>query len=203
MAVTNGYCTLAEVKAHLKITDTSDDTLIERAINAASRMLDQEYRTRWYTTASDETRYYTADQSGLLWLKEDILSITTLATDEDGDRVYENTWAATDFDLLPFNASLDTEPYTHIGVAPDGNYSFPVGVAKGVKIIGKFGYCTTANCPPDVNYACIVQSSFLFMSGKAALGVVGGGEMGQEIRMARWHPLVKSIMARFNRPTVG
>jgi hypothetical protein len=203
MAITNGYATLQQVKDHLKLTDTADDSLIERSITAASRMLDQEYRTRWYTTTSDETRYYTADDSSILWLKEDLLSVTTLATDEDGDRTYETTWEATDFDLLPFNASLDTEPYTHIETTPEGSYSFPTSVSKGVKIVGKFGFCTAANCPADVNMACIVQSAFLFLSSKAALGVVGGGEMGQEIRMARWHPLVKSLMARFNRPTVG
>lgn len=201
----NAYCSVAQVKARIDPSGaggTLDDAVIEDAITAACRMLDTEYRTRWYTTVADETRYYTADKSAVLWPREDILSITTLATDADGDRTYEDTWTTADYDLLPHNAALDGEPYTRIGVTPDGSYSFPVGVEKGVRIVGKFGYCAAANCPADVMLAAMVQSAFLLVSSKAALGVVGGGEMGQEIRLSRWHPLVKSIMAKYNRPMV-
>jgi hypothetical protein len=204
--IVNGYCTVAQVKARIDPSGaggTLDDAIIEDAITTASRMLDHEYRTRWYTTAADETRYYTADKSGVLWPDIDIISITTLATDADGDRTYEDTWAATDYDLLPHNAALDGEPYTHLRVTPDGSYSFPVGVEKGVKILGKFGYCTAANCPADVMLACTIQSAFLLMSSKAALGIVGGGEMGQEIRLSRWHPLVTTLMAKYRRVMVG
>ena len=40
MALTNAYTTLQTVKAALRITDNVDDTLIENAINTASRMID-------------------------------------------------------------------------------------------------------------------------------------------------------------------
>jgi len=35
MAITNGYCTLADVKAALRIIDSVDDSLIEQSIEAA------------------------------------------------------------------------------------------------------------------------------------------------------------------------
>ena len=40
MAITNGYATLAQVKAALRITDSLDDTLIEMAIESGSRAID-------------------------------------------------------------------------------------------------------------------------------------------------------------------
>ena len=42
MAITNGYATLAQVKAALRIPadDTVDDTLLEMAIESGSRAID-------------------------------------------------------------------------------------------------------------------------------------------------------------------
>lgn len=40
MAITNGYATLAEVKSALRITDSVDDTLLEMAVESASRLID-------------------------------------------------------------------------------------------------------------------------------------------------------------------
>ena len=40
MAITNGYATLAQVKAALRISDDVDDSLLEMAIESASRAID-------------------------------------------------------------------------------------------------------------------------------------------------------------------
>jgi phage gp36-like protein len=47
VAITNGYCTLAELKASLNITDAVDDTALEAAITSASRMID-DYTERFF-----------------------------------------------------------------------------------------------------------------------------------------------------------
>jgi len=39
MAITNGYCSLAQVKAALRITDEVDDGLLEMAVESASRAI--------------------------------------------------------------------------------------------------------------------------------------------------------------------
>src|SRR3990167_10237043 len=102
MAITNGYLSLEDFKAEAfhEPQDTTSDVAIERIINAVSRKIDEWCFTRFYTTTADETYYYTAAESGKLYT-DDILSLTTLATDEDGDRTYEVTWASTDYDLNP------------------------------------------------------------------------------------------------------
>ena len=50
MAITNGYCTLAEIKAALRLTDTADDTLLENSIEGASRRIDGYCGTFFYQT---------------------------------------------------------------------------------------------------------------------------------------------------------
>ncbi len=52
MAITNGYATLAQVKAALRITDSVDDPLLEMAIESGSRAIDG-YANREPVTAAN------------------------------------------------------------------------------------------------------------------------------------------------------
>jgi len=63
LAITNGYCTLADVKAALRVTDTLDDTLLEVAVESASRLIDGYCNRYFYKTAASEVRYYPATDS--------------------------------------------------------------------------------------------------------------------------------------------
>ena len=179
---TGDYCTLPELKADLwppgSTPDSTDDVTLENIITSVSRWIDAYTSRRFYTTAADETRYYTAPAGGVLFT-DDILSITTLKTDEDGDRTYEITWATTDYDLLPLNASLESQPYSWIEVTPNGAYSFPTS-RKGVQIVGKFGYCATASLPQAIQRACLLQCLRIFKRKDAPFGVISnpfGGDM--------------------------
>jgi hypothetical protein len=154
------------------VSDQADDAQLESVIEAISRWLDDYTGRRFY--AASETRYYTAEWTDLLMI-DDLLSVTSLLTDDDGDRVYETTWQTTDYDLEPFNATLDGRPYTEITIAPNGNYSFPT-TAKGVKLTGSFGYATTA--PKPVKEACLLGAERLARRKDAIFGVTGSGDMG-------------------------
>ncbi len=159
MAITNGYCTLSEFKAYLtaagqEITsDVSDDVVIESIIETASRFIDGECARKFWKNTVDETRYYTATESNYV-RTDDLVSVTTLATDE-GDRDYPNTWTTTDFDLWPYNAALDGRPYVQIVTTPGSDYYFWVGLNKGVRVTGIFGY---PSIPAQIQNACLVIS---------------------------------------------
>ncbi len=202
MTISNGYTTLANLKARLKIstTDTADDAVLEAVIEAASRAIDAHCGRHFYTTTTDETRYYTAEFADLLFLPDDVVSVTTLATDADGDRTYETTWAATDYDLEPDNAALGGEPYTRIAVTPAGRYAFPVGVRRGVKIAGKFGY---ASAPKAVAEACLIQAARLFARKDAPFGAMGSPEFGQFTNIPKLDPDVAMLLRPFLRVGVG
>lgn len=137
MSAVNGYCTLAEVNARMDLTvaDTTRDAFIEQMIEAASRWIDQHTGRHFYALTA--TRYYTAID-GLVLRVSDLASVNALKTDEDGDRAYETTWAATDYDLLPYN----DPPYQWIEVAPNGLRAFP-SFRRGVEVAGVWGWPVT------------------------------------------------------------
>jgi hypothetical protein len=179
MAITNGYTSRKVYKDRFYDEgqgDTKDDEAIDAVIEAVSRFIDEECWQRFYTTASDETRYYTAEKRYTLILPEPLVSVNTLKTDDDGDRTYENTWAVTDYDKMPYNATLNGKPFTWLETTPNGDYSFPIGVAKGVEISGKFGWSTA---PPGIVEACLLGSHRLMARRNSPLGVSGAASMGE------------------------
>ncbi len=199
MTPTNGYATLAELKLRLWPTGTLDatyDSALDQLITAASRRIDETCSPfRFY--AASETRTFKAEFADLLFIPTGLLSVTTLRTDEDGDRVYERTWATTDYDLEPENAALDGKPYTRLATTPNGLYQFPVGVPKGVQLAGSFGYATTA--PALIAEACLLQSMRWWKRKDAIFGVVGSAEMGQLVVIPKLDPDVELMLRPFMR----
>lgn len=136
----NLYATRDAVKARAGLDDTSDDATLDGILRDVSREIELwTGRQFWAVT---QTRLFTARHPCALLLgAADLLAVTSLKTDDDGDRVYETTWAATDYDLEPYDAPLRSPPvpYWEIRVAPNGRYSFPC-VARGVEIVGRWGF---------------------------------------------------------------
>lgn len=132
------YATLAQLKTDLGISDTTDDTLLLRKLEAASRAIESSrYGCARHFYVKTATRTFTAGASShlLLPVGYDLLSITTLKTDEDDDWDYDNTWATTDYHLYPFNEF----PKWKIFVKSGGDYSFP-RQEEGVQLVGLWGY---------------------------------------------------------------
>ena len=196
---TNGYCTLAELCTFARVSGTADDDMLVAAINAVSRWIDEYTGRRFWKDGADTTRYYTAEFADLLFIDDLSAALTALYTDEDGDRTYERTWAATDYDLQPDNAAADGKPYTQIATTPDGNYSFPSG-AKGVKITGKFGW---PSVPTMIKQATLTQAERVFKRRDAPFGVVGSAEMGQIAVVPKLDPDVQAMIVPFIRALVG
>lgn len=180
MAITNGYATLAEVKAVLRLTDNTDNALLEQAIEGASRRIDGYCNRFFYQTAQTPIRLYARY---LYHLTVQDLSSTniTLKTDDDGDGVYEDTWVLnTDYILEPTNAPLQSRPYTMIRAV--GGKSFPLFTEPdlpGVQVTAAWGW---PSVPNDVREACVLLSIRGFARYNAALGVVGFGDMALQVR---------------------
>lgn len=192
MTITNGYTTLQTAKTALGIPldELSEDSLLEATVESVSRMIDEYTGRRFYATT--ETRYYSPVDSDTL-LVDDLLTVTTLKTDENADGIFEITWTTSDYHLLPFNASTNGHPYTRIEATGYGNYSFPVSVKKAVQIAGSFGYSTTA--PKQVAEACKIQSIRLFKRKDAPFGILAGGDMQQAMTIPDLDPDVKMLLS--------
>jgi len=177
--VTNGYVTLAELKAHIQSNggtfSSDDDDNLSIAINAASRWIDGLLSTSFY--ARTETRYYTPDYGDLLYI-DDLLTVTTLKSDDDWDGTYETTWTTDDYILEPRNAAGGSEPgpYRQIRINVNGDYMFPTGVQDGVEITGTWGYATSA--PAAVMQATMLIAHRLWKRKDAIFGVAGSAALG-------------------------
>lgn len=186
MAITNGYCTRADLKTALAIgtADTADDGVLDEIINATSRMID-EYTGQFFYQITGGTAYYEPHSYEEVDI-DPLVSVTSLSVDTDGDGTFETTLAATDYILEPVNAAMFGKPYTSIELAPQTTVAFPADLDKGVRIVGNFGWSAI---PSTVVQACIIASSHLYEARKAYLGVIGSGDTGGVIRLSqKLHP---------------
>jgi hypothetical protein len=193
MAITNGYATLAQVKAALRITDAVDDALLEISINGASRQIDAYCERVFYATTG--TRLYTPQSSFYVEI-DDLSTITKLETNSRGDG-FDVTWAATDYQLEPLNqlAGGMFQPATRIRAIKD--FLFPVfdDAEATVRVTGTFGY---AAIPADVQIACILLSERLFKRFDSPGGVMGFSDIGA-IRVSRNDPDVAALLDPYIR----
>jgi hypothetical protein len=175
MAITNGYITLNELKAALRIpvSDTIDDSLLEKAVNSASRLIDG-YANRSFYNGGTATRIY-APQDAYVTEFDDLQSLTTLVTSSDGEG-FDTTWGTASYQLEPLNGIVDglTTPYTRVRAVDDLTF-LSVGEEATVQITGVWGYATV---PDAISQACVIQASRIFKRLDSPLGVAGFGEMG-------------------------
>lgn len=143
---------------------------IRHLCERASRVFDT--FTRRHCWAKTATNYYRG-AGARLWLPDgDILSVTTLKTDDDADGTFETTWATTDFDLISSEEGFNGAPYDGLEITDFGvNGSFAAGVRRGVEIAGVFGIgngvdadpvvrsVTTANEAIDATEVSIIMSA--------------------------------------------
>ena len=180
MAITQGYASLTDVKNALRITDTLDDTLLETAIESASRMIDS-YTARTFTHAGTATRNFAATDA-LNLIIDDAISVTTVeSTDEIGSTY--TTWTANDYQLEPLNSRSDGLYMPYTGIRAVNTYTWPVVDQQALcRITGVWGW---AAVPTAIKQATIIQSSRLFKRLDSPLGVLGMGDLGQ-IRVSRY-----------------
>jgi len=198
MATSDRYASEAEFKRWIGITDTTDDAVVREVLDTASREIDREVRRFFYQTSAGTVRYYTAVNADEL-LIDDCVTLTAVVTDNGADRTYAYTWTATDYDLLPENAAAANEAYTLLATAPGGDYRLPVGVTKGVKLTGTWGWPAV---PDEIKQACLLRAAWLFKRKDTPLGVAGSSDLGM-IRVGRWDPDFDKLIAPYRQPGVA
>ena len=180
MAITNGYATLSETKAALRITDSVDDSLLEMAIESASRLIDG-YTYRYFYNAGTATRDFVASDS-YLTIIDDLISLSELKTTDEIGSEYV-TWGSADYQLRPVNGKQDglNVPYTSILSTDDLLFNI-LGEQALVRVTGVWGWSAV---PIAVKQATIIQSSRIYKRLDSPLGIAGFGDMGA-IRVNRY-----------------
>lgn len=194
MAIVNGYCTLADVKAALRLTDDVDDGLIEKAIESASRRIDGYCGRFFYKTASTPINIYPINDY-LLRMPEDLANGTvTIKIDTLGNGTYATTLTQNvDYILEPTDAFLRGYPYVHARMV--GGNTFPLEVTPSFptcQVTGFWGWNAT---PADVSQAAVLLSMRQFARLNAALGVVGFADMAITVRAV--DPDVRDLLNQY------
>jgi len=203
MAIENGYASLAEVKAALRITDTVDDALLELAIESASREIEG-YCERVFYDVGTATRVFMPEDSYITQI-DDLQGLTTLETSSDGNS-FDTTWTASDYQLEPLNGVAGglTQPSTRIRAI--GDYLFPIWSVLNtnaneatVRITGTWGWATV---PTAIKQATVLYSMRQFKRYDSPLGVAGFGDIGA-IRVSRFDPDVEAMVSPYRKVRMG
>lgn len=194
MAITNGYCSLNDLKASARITDNVDDALLELAIESASRLVDT-YTQRNFYNAGTATRLY-VPQDNYITEIDDLITITELKT-SDGDD-FGTTWASKDYQLEPLNGIVDGitgHPATRIRAVDDFLFNVLDGEAT-VRVIGTWGWSAV---PTAVKQATVIQAARIFKRNDSPLGIAGFGDMGAIRVGVQLDPDVKHLVDSFRK----
>ena len=196
MAITNGYCTLADVKAALRIptADTIDDALLELSVETASRQIDDHCERVFYSTANQTRKF--APRDSYTCEIDDLVSFTSIKTSTDGDGVFDRTWAPVYYQLEPLNSLAGGIPSPTTLIRAVDDYLFPVyGGEATVEVAGTFGWSAV---PTAIKFATVLLSSRLFKRMDSPLGVAGIGDIGV-IRVSRIDPDIDGLIAPFKK----
>jgi hypothetical protein len=191
VAITNGYATLADVKAALRITDSIDDSLLETAIESASRLVDGFAGRNFYPNGT-ATRFFTPEDTIVCEI-DDLISLSSLVVSADLDGVFDQTWTATDYQLEPLNGRADGLtgwPATRIRAVGDYVFGTNIGEAS-VRVTGTWGWSAA---PVAVKQATIIQASRIFKRLDSPLGVLSAPDLGYIRVGTRLDPDVQQLV---------
>jgi hypothetical protein len=202
--VAQDYLTIAEFKTTLELQGESfADQDIAVAITAASRAVEHFCDRRFWVAAEDaedEVRYYTPTSPSELQI-DDLVTLTDLDTDEQGDQTFSQSWTVnTSVFLEPLNAAADGRPYTRLCVnAARTSLYFPVQYGRSVRVTGIFGWPAV---PSEVKQAAtIIAGRLIKRARETPMGVVmaGVGFDGAAIRIASQDPDVVMLLSPLRR----
>lgn len=179
------YVSLRDMKRWLRFdpedldTPHADDDLFRAAISATSRWVERKALRHFYQ--SNEVRYFSAADyyNVALGHFNDLVEISELATDEDGDGIYETVWSPSEYQLRPVNAAGGLDPRPYRSVRSIGR-RFPLNLTAGgrlerVRITGVWGWPAV---PDAIVTATKIQAGRIIKRKEAPEGIMGMGQFG-------------------------
>ena len=196
MPITNGYASLAEVKAALRVTDAVDDALLEMAVESASRLIDG-HAARKFWNSGTAVRYFVAQDDFVCEVDDLSTGTVVIQTAAGADGIFDTTWDEDDYQLEPLNQELDGIAWPYTTIRAIGDYLWPISGGEAlVKITGVWGW---PSIPIAIKQACVIQASRIYKRLDSPLGVAGFGDLGA-IRVTRdLDPDVQQLVMPYKR----
>lgn len=194
--------TNTNLKSWLGISDSTDDTTITFAVNAAnSAVVEYCGRTFDKTTSGSETARVYRPQHGRLVYTDDFWQTTNLVvkTDTTDDGSYDTTWTiGTDFVVEPANGLLYGRHTPYYRIQAVGNRDFPCSERYTVEVTATWGWTAV---PDPVTEAALIKGARLFKRKNSPEGVLGGwAEYGAVRITSREDPDCMMLLAPYRRP---
>lgn len=207
MTITNGYLTQSEALQYTGISDVANTDLLDDVVTSVSRMIDQHCQRHFWQATATARRFETTSTYRLdLGAFNDLVSVTSIKLDRDGDGVFEETVSASDYVLGPGNtlAYPEAHPYRVIDMLNSQYWPIPGGTAGTgrtalTEITGTWGWSAV---PAAVKAACRMQVARIFKRQESPLGVAGFGEFGV-VRLSQLDPDVVSMLAPYRLLDTG
>lgn len=181
MAITDAYCTAGAYRSAIGKIDGGDDQDILTDLTAISRYMEKRLDRFFNKDAAAVKRYYMGSGYDVLYV-DDLVSVTTIKidTDRDGSFADETALATTDYELLPRNVDVGSEPgpYRSIGLTDYGTQSLWTAGTR-VEIDGVWGWPAV---PEAIKRACIHLTAILRLETPRAQATVS--EIGQLVQMS-------------------
>ncbi len=197
------YATLANLKAAVGISDATDDTLLQMALDAATTLIDDHTNRTFVVAGSATTRYFTAS-SGTRVEIDDVYTGTGLVVTSYNVAVPAAVaYVSAGYLLGPVNAVAEGRPWTFLTHAAGWNTGAPWGgylstSTDAIGVTARWGFAATV--PTAIGQACLLQASRIFARRHSPYGVSGSPEMGGELRLlAKVDPDVAVLLRPYVR----
>lgn len=183
MAVTS-YATVDRLRRRIGVDDSDENDLLDAALVAASRHIDQWCGRKFYQDDLPVTaRVFAAGNKNWVDLGGWDISTTTgllVATDTDDDGVYETSLTlGTHFQVEPlssFSSSGEAWPGTGLRIIGAGGEYFPASSGRPtVQVTARWGWPAV---PSPVSQACLALAADIWKSKDVVYGSGGGLLLG-------------------------
>lgn len=216
MAITDAYATAAEYRTGISPnkTDTSADAEILLDITAVTRYLERKLRRFFGKDAAAVARDFYARSGGPIYpeaenpykfagkrsrtldLDTDLVSITSVVVDDNGDGTPETVFTATDYQLLPLNADKGPEPSPYNALyIPEWSTQLGWPTGRMVRITGVWGWPAV---PASIKRGTIQLTAILRLESPRATSTVN--DAGSVIEMSKeGRGIVRELMRSYAR----
>jgi hypothetical protein len=194
------YLTRDEFKSAVEIADTHDDADIDRALEAASDVIDR-FCGRSFVPldSTSSARVFDAYQTDRLQVG-DVSTVSEVAEDVALNGTFSQILPSSVWQLYPLNIGqpgVDGQ-YTEIRIRPYSGYEFVVGVQ--VRVTGLWGFGAV---PATVEQACLILANRYFQRPHAPFGLQEGPQSGMLAQLSDTDPDVAGLLGTLIIPGGG
>ena len=194
MAIGDPYATKDDLKAYLGITSAAADAVLDDAVQAASRKID-ECTDRHFNKDSVATPRLFTPQTPFEVQLDDIADITGMTVELDSGRSgnFDVTLAPTDYELEPINGLINGQQWAYERLRSVNGYWLPTPLftrrSKTIRVTAIWGWPVV---PPPIKRATLILAAQMYKLKDAPFGVAGMAEFG--VVRVRDVPLVEGLI---------